>query len=102
MKPQEIIEMCYAHKVESEADVRQVFDWLAAGGMTHHPDDDPLDIVWNIALSVNDKSKLRVVMDEQFAACHDLGLDIYEEAMNADVRQHGKASPFYQEETTND
>jgi hypothetical protein len=79
--------------------VRRSLDTLSNVSINWHPDDGPADIKWAVALSEEDIAHL-VWIDNMlwdFFNCNPQ-YDIYDEMMEADIRAHGKASPFYREE----
>lgn len=79
--------------------VRRSLDTLSNVSINWHPDDNPADIRWAVTLSKEDIDNLVWIhkMLWDFFNCNQQ-YDIYDEMMEADVRAHGKASPFYREE----
>ncbi len=78
------------------ADVQKSLDALAGVGINWHPDDPVEDIQWNPPLTDEDIQNMRWISWHlwDFFLANPL-FDIYDEMMRADVRAHGKASPFY-------
>lgn len=94
--PQNMIkarELCEASL--SAEQVREVWDLLAKSNLTYHPDDPIDDIVWSVELTESQIEDLIWIDNALWEACERLGIDIYEEAMAADVRAHGENSAFY-------
>lgn len=77
--------------------MRESLTDLAKVGLNWHPDDPIEDIRWSMELDEEDIKGLVWIDNLIWATCNKHDLDIYDEMMNADVRAHGKASPFYRD-----
>lgn len=78
--------------------LRESLDTLSGVGLNWHPEDPVTDICWTVELDDEDIRALDWFSGLLFSTCQKHDLDPCEEMMNADVRAHGKASPFYRED----